>query len=178
MVLLATLRAVDRRRGEVARAIDREQIMVIKIGKPLQSLATLQLGEQRLVERTKCARIKPIEAFAKTRVAGRTLHAVECLEIRPRRFLLAVMLELQQRRILQPEQRQPRHQIIHQPNVIAGGVGDLPEYPPRRLQQAGSTQLFADQRRTHQNLPHSLNLARQYTDFSLKVYEELFSSPI
>lgn len=143
MVLLATLRAVDRRRGEVARAIDREQMMVIKVGKPFQPLATLQLGEQRLVERTQCARIQPIAAFAKTRVAGRTLHTVACLEIRPRRLLLAVMLELPQRRILQPEQRQPRHQIIHQPNLIAGGVGELPEYPPRRLQQTFGAGLLA-----------------------------------
>lgn len=92
---------------EKCPSVDREQVVVIKVGKPLQALATLQLGEQRLIQRTQVARIQLIEALAKARAARGALHAVEWFEIRPRRLLPAVVLELQQRGILQPEQRQP-----------------------------------------------------------------------
>lgn len=69
MVLLGALLAVDRLRGEVTHAVDRDQIVAIEVGKPLQPLAALQLGEQRLVERAQEARIQLIETLAKARVA-------------------------------------------------------------------------------------------------------------
>jgi hypothetical protein len=65
--------------------------------------------------------------------------------------------------------------MIHQRNRVAGRIGNLPEHLPRGVQQAFGAELFADERSTHRNLPRNLRLARQYTDSSLKVYEELFS---
>ncbi len=143
MVFLGALRAVDRRRGEVARAVERKPIMVIVVGKPLQPLAALQLTEQRRVQRAQVARIQRIEALAKARVTRGALDSVECFEIRPRRLFPAAVLELQQRGILQPEQRQPRHQMIDQRNRVAGCVGDLPEHLPHRVQQTFGAELLA-----------------------------------
>jgi hypothetical protein len=65
--------------------------------------------------------------------------------------------------------------MIHQRHRVTGCIGDLSEYLPRRVQQACGAELFADERSSHRNRPRHLKLARQYTDFALKVYEELFS---
>ena len=115
-----------------------------------------------------------IEAFAKAGVAGRPLDPVERPEVRPRRGLLAVVLELQQRGVFQPEQGQPRHQVVDQGDVVAGRVGDLGEHPPRFAQQALDAEMFAEKRRTHRYLPRNLRCAWQYTDSQTKVYEKLF----
>jgi hypothetical protein len=42
------------------------------------------------------------------------------------------------------------------------------------VQQTGGTKLFADERSTHRNLLCNFRLAGQYTDSSVKVYEEPF----
>jgi len=53
------------------------------------------------------ARIDLVEALAKARVARRALDPVECLEVRPRRRLPAVMFELQQRGYFRPNNASP-----------------------------------------------------------------------
>nr|WP_141657347.1 hypothetical protein [Thiocapsa sp. KS1] len=64
--------------------------------------------------------------------------------------------------------------MIDQRNRVAGRIGNRPEHLPRRVQQAFGAELFADERDTRRNLPRNLRLARQYTDFALKVYEDFF----
>jgi hypothetical protein len=81
--------------------------VVIEVGKPLQPLAALQLGEQRLVERTQVARIQRIEALAKARVARGALDSVERFAIRPRRLVPAVVLELQSEGYFSPNNARP-----------------------------------------------------------------------
>jgi hypothetical protein len=81
--------------------------------------------------------------FAKAGVAWCPFDPVERVQIRPRGLFPTVVLELQQRRILQPEQRQSRHQIIDQRNLAIARVGNLRKQPPRLVQQPGGAELFA-----------------------------------
>ena len=69
VVLLGAVRTVDLLRGEIARAIDGEQVMTIQVGESLQPLAALQLNKQRLVQGTHLTRVKRIETLAQAGVA-------------------------------------------------------------------------------------------------------------
>jgi hypothetical protein len=138
---------VHRLRGEVAGAVEREQVVPVEVVEPLQPLAALQLRKQRLVQRLQTARVERIEALAKARVARRPLDPVERLEVRPRgRLLAVVLLELQQRGILQPEQRQPRHQVIDQVEQqikVVRVTLKAPSRPDRTLPDVTVTALLA-----------------------------------
>ena len=123
-------------------------------------------------------RVKRIEALAKAAVARCALDPIEGPEVGARGGLLAaVVIELQQRGVLQPEQRQPRHQMIDQGDCLARRVGDRCTDPPRLAQQPLGAEVFTANRCTHQDLPRSLRFAWQYTDSARKVCEELFVSP-
>ncbi|ESQ10345.1 MAG: hypothetical protein N838_16600 [Thiohalocapsa sp. PB-PSB1] len=117
--------------------------MPIKVLKPLQPLAALQVRKQGLIQRAQKARVEFIKAFAKAGVAWRAFDPVEGVQIRARCLLSTVVLELQQRKILQPKQRQPRHQMIDQRNLATARVGDLRKKPPRLVQQPCGAELFA-----------------------------------
>jgi hypothetical protein len=136
-------------------AVKREQVVAIKVGQPLQPLAALQLTKQRGVERAQPDGINRIEAFAKARVARRTLDPIERFEIRPHRSLLAVVIELQRRGILQPKERRPRHQMIDQRDAVVGAVGNPRKHPPRLAQQSLDAESLAAKRGAHRSTPAS-----------------------
>ena len=106
---------MDRRRGEVAGPVQEAE--------SLQCLAALEGAEQPLVEGTELAGIDLIEAFPQVGVAGGTLNAIAGLEVRPPGLRGAILVELEQRGVLKPEQRQPRHQMVRQGDATAWRIG-------------------------------------------------------
>ena len=84
-----------------------------------------------------------IEPLAQLRVARRALDAVQPLQITPdARFVVIGQIELQQRRILQPEHRQTRHQRIDQRDrAPAAGIVDRGERTADRAQQPRCRQI-------------------------------------
>jgi hypothetical protein len=117
--------------------------MPIKVLKPLQPLAALQVRKQGLIRRAQKARVECIKAVANAGGARRALDPVEGVQIRSHCLFSTVVLELQQRRILRPKQRQPRYQMIDQRNLATARVGDLRKKPLRLVQQPCGTELFA-----------------------------------
>ena len=64
VMLLATALAMHIRRGEVARPIDREQIMPVHTGEPFQCLAALQQREHTFERGSQLPRRDPIQTLA------------------------------------------------------------------------------------------------------------------
>ncbi len=90
------------------------------------------------------SRIQRIQALAKASVARGALHAVECFEIRPRRPFPTIVIELQQRGILQPEEDQPRYRMNGRRDRVAERIGNLPDHLLRLVHQARGARLFGD----------------------------------
>ena len=89
--------------------------MSVQAGEPLQPLATLQPREHALEHRAQLARVDLVEALAQRGIARRALDAVQAPQIRSDQLIgPRITVELKQRRILQPEHRQPRHQAVGQ----------------------------------------------------------------
>jgi len=84
------------------------------------------------------------------------------------------MFELQQRGILQAEQRQPRHQMITSAISLPGSSGICANIRRART-AAPHTEVFAAERCTHINTCLAALDLRQYIELAAKVYEELFS---
>jgi len=68
--------------------------MPVQEREPLQPLGALQGAKQGLVERAQLEGIDLIETFAKMGIAGDALNAVEGAQIRLRRLVTAVTVEL------------------------------------------------------------------------------------
>jgi hypothetical protein len=64
-------------------------------------------------------------------------------EVRPRRRLPAIVLEPQQRGILQAEHGQPRQQMIDQRDLVSRHVGDPHTHPPCLAPQPFGAEVFA-----------------------------------
>ena len=161
-------------RGEVVGSVERELVVAVEIREPLETLAAQELTKKGGVKLRQVARCYIIEAFAKARVAGRAFDLVERPEVGPRRLILSVVIELQQRDVFQHEQGQPRHQVIHQRDVVDRRVGEAGKHLPRFAQQPLDAELFAGERLTYRYLLRNLRCARQYTESHSEVYEELF----
>jgi hypothetical protein len=113
VVLFAALLAMDGVGGEVAGTVQGEEVMTPQVAEPLQPLAALQGAEQPLVEGVQQAGVHLVEALPKAGVAGGALNAVQALEVGAVGIQLAALVELEQRGVLEPEQGQPRHQVVH-----------------------------------------------------------------
>ena len=178
VVLLAAVLAMHARRGEVPRPVDREQIVPVQPGEPLQTLAALQRREYPLECRAQLPRVDLVEPLAQRRVARRALDAVQSLQIRPHRLVGArIAVEPKQRRVLQPEHRKPRHQTIAQVEPATGHrVLELVEARPHPAQQSRCTQRPSQSLPGHDCSPITGEILAIMLNSRSKVDEHIFFS--
>lgn len=82
--------------------------MSVQAIKPFQSFAALQQAKEFTVNFSQYLRIQFIKALPEPGVTGNLLYTVQALQIRTgNRFLMAVLIKLEQRGILETKQRQP-----------------------------------------------------------------------
>ena len=155
MVLLAAVRTMHVRGGEVSGPVHRQQIVPVQTGEPLQPLPPLQPRKHALEHRAQLSRVHRIETRAQRRVARCALNPVQPPQIRPDHLIgPRIAVELQQRRILQPEHRQPRHQVLGEAKSSAGHrVVQLLEAGAHLAQQARRAQSLPQQPLSHDNSP-------------------------
>ena len=178
VVLLAAVLTMYARRGEVAGGVDREQIVPAQAGEPLQPLAALELREHALEHTTQLPGVHRVESLAPRRVARRALNPIQALQIHPHPLVGArIAVELKQRRILQPEHRQPRHQTITQAEpATAHRVVDLVEARPHHAQQPRCAQCLPQQPLGHDDSPITGEIMAIMLNSRSNVYEHIFFS--
>jgi hypothetical protein len=117
--------AVDRRRGEISGAIQRQQVGAGVENERLQGLAPLQLAEDVAISRPQVLGVHRVENLPHPRVAGNLADAEQGIQI----GIAATVVEGQQRGVLQREHGEGRHQGVGQGNRRIGAprIGDLGE---------------------------------------------------
>ena len=178
VVLLAAVFAMHARRGEVPRPVDREEVVPVQPGEPLQTLAALQRREYPFERHAQLPRVHLVEPLAQRRVARRALNPVQSLQIRPHHLVGAcIAVELKQRRILQPEHRQPRHQTIAQAEPARGHrVLELVEGLAHPAQQPRCAQCLPQPPLGHVDSPIAGEIMAIMLNSRSNVYENIFSS--
>ena len=178
VVLLAAVLAMHARRGEIPRPVDREQVVPVQPGEPLQTLAALQRREYPFERHAQLPRVHLVEPLAQRRVARRALNPVQSLQIRPHHLVGAcIAVELKQRRILQPEHRKPRHQTIAQAEPARGHrVLELVEGLAHPAQQPRCAQCLPQPPLGHVDSPIAGEIMAIMLNSRSNVYENIFSS--
>ena len=122
MLLLTAVGAMDLVGREIAGAINRQQIMAIKISEPFESFAALQEREDALERNAQDFRIDGVQPLAQIRIRRGSRHAVERVQVGLNQRLIIVLVKLQQRRILETEDGQTGHQAVTQRDTTTGDL--------------------------------------------------------
>ena len=146
VAFLAATIAMHLRGGEIPRAVHTQQVMTAQAGEPLQALAPLKRREHALERPPQHARVHLIEPFPQRRVRRRPSDPVQTLQVRTNQCLVpGVAVELQQRGVLQTEDRQPRHQTVREVQTPSGhGVLDAVEAGADLAKQSRGAQSLAE----------------------------------
>ena len=178
---LAAARAMHLRRREVPRPVHRQQVPTLQPLEPRQRSAALRPRKQPLERRTQLPRVHLIQTLAQPHVRRRPLHPEQTAQVLPPRLVRrlpqtpGVLLELQQRRVLQREYRQPRHQTVRQAQPTARHlVLDPLEAAPHLRQQPRHRQRLAKLRLASHHWSSICGIAPMMASNALKVCEKLF----
>ena len=121
-------------------AVEGQQVATVEKCVLLQHLAPLGLSEHRFKRRAQIPRIDWIENRAKLGITRHLIHSVERVQVIVDDRIAPLLIERQQRRTLQAEYGQARHQRIGQRDGRRTGarIRDTGEALANRRKQAGS----------------------------------------